>query len=192
MKVFASSHEFDYSWDEVSVANWSKYSPWNDKSTHVIAVDTLNRQVDPSTGILRTERLITCKQSAPKWLNTFLGGQEMSHVYETSYVDLKNKKVTMCSQNMTWNDLISVHEIVVYRPSESAPTSRTIFDQHAKVIALCGGWQKIKNGIEEATVSRFGENAKKGREGFEAVLKMSRKVFAMERERQRREEGLRA
>lgn len=136
--------------------------------------------------------MITCKQSAPKWLNSFLGGQDVSHVYETSYVDLKNKKVTMCSQNMTWNDLISVHEIVVYRPSENAPTSRTIFDQHAKVIALCGGWQKIKNGIEEATVTRFGENAKKGREGFETVLKMSRKVFAMERERRRMEEGLRA
>lgn len=86
----------------------------------------------------------------------------------------------MCSQNMTFNDLISVHEIVVYRPCAKG---RTLFDQHAKIIALCGGWQKIKNSIEEFTVTRFGENAVKGREGFEAVLEMSRKVFAQERER---------
>ncbi len=43
---------FDYSWEEVSTANWRKYCPWNDKTTHVIAVDTLSRNVDPSTGIV--------------------------------------------------------------------------------------------------------------------------------------------
>lgn len=141
MKIFASQHEFDYSWDEVSTANWHKYCPWNDKSTHVIAVDTINRHVDAETGILRTERLITCKQSAPKWLSSFLGGQEVSHVYETSYVDPRAKKVTMCSLNMTWSDLLSVRETVVYRPCPSNP-NKTVFDQHAKIIALCGGWQK--------------------------------------------------
>ena len=130
---------------------------------------------------MRTERLITCKQSAPKWLNSFLGGQEVSHVYETSYVDLKAKKVTMSSQNMTWSDLLSVRETVVYRPSTSAPNSRTIFHQQAKIVALCGGWQKIKNSIEDFTVERFRQNAVRGREGFEAVLEMSRKVFAEQR-----------
>ena len=127
--------------------------------------------------------MITCKQSAPKWLAAILGSDDVSHVYETSYVDPSAKQVTMCSQNMTFNNMISVHEIVVYRPG---PKGRTIFDQHARVIALCGGWQKIKNSIEEFTVARFGENAIKGREGFEAVLEMSRKVFAQERERQAR------
>lgn len=55
--------------------------------------------------------------------------------------------------------------------------------QEAKIVALCGGWQKIKTKIEEASVERFRENAKKGREGFEAVLEMSRKVFGEEREK---------
>lgn len=91
----------------------------------------------------------------------------------------------MCSINMTWSDLLSVRETVVYRPSSSAPHSRTIFDQNAQVVALCGGWQKIKNSIEDFTVERFRQNAIRGREGFEAVLEMSRKVFAHERERQR-------
>ncbi|KAJ9642580.1 Phospholipid metabolism protein [Coniosporium apollinis] len=183
MKVFASTTDFDYSWEEVSTANWRKYCPWNEKTPHVIAVDTLSRTVDPETGILRTERLITCKQSAPKWLNSFLGGQDTSHVYETSYVDPKEKKVTMCSMNMTWSDLLSVRETVVYKPSPTAPNSRTQFHQHAKITAFCGGWQKIKNSIEQFTVERFQQNAARGREGFEMVLEMSRKVFAQERER---------
>lgn len=57
MKFFESQHEFNYSWEEVSTANWRKYCPWNDKSTHVIAVDTLSRSVDPATGIVRPSAL---------------------------------------------------------------------------------------------------------------------------------------
>lgn len=186
MKLFSSVHEFAYSWDEVSTCNWRKYCPWNDKSTHVIAVDTLSRDLDPETHILRTERLITCKQSAPQWLKTFFGSGDVSHVYEVSYVDPKARKVTMCSQNMTWSELISVQEKVVYRPSERE-AGKTVFEQSAQIIALCGGWQKIKNGIEEFSVERFRQNAAKGREGFERVLAISREVFAEQREEARRE-----
>jgi hypothetical protein len=60
-----------------------------------------------------------------------------------------------------------------------------VFEQQAKIIALCGGWQKIKSTIEEFTVERFGQNAAKGREGFERVLAISREVFAEERRRQK-------
>jgi len=52
MRVFANNETFNYSWAEVSTANWRKYCPWNDQSTHVIAVDTLSREVDPATGIV--------------------------------------------------------------------------------------------------------------------------------------------
>ncbi|KAF2759604.1 MSF1-domain-containing protein [Pseudovirgaria hyperparasitica] len=187
MKVFSTTNEFDYSWEEVSTGNWRKYGPWNEKTPHVIAVDTLSRSVDPSTGILRTERLITCKQSAPKWLNTFLGGQDTSLVYETSYVDPKAKKVTMCSMNMTWSELLSVQETVIYKPSISAPNTKTQLEQTARITALCGGWQKVKNSIEQVTVERFSQNAAKGREGFEMVLEMSRKVFAEQREQRQRQ-----
>ncbi|KAF2737271.1 MSF1-domain-containing protein [Polyplosphaeria fusca] len=182
MKIFQQNTEFDYSWEEVSTSNWQKYGPWNEKTPHVVAVDTLSRNVDPETGILRTERLITCKQSAPRWLNQFLGGQDTSVVYETSYVDPANKKVTMCSMNLTWNDLLSVRETCTYSPVSSAPNAKTLFHQRAEVTAFCGGWQKIKSKIEEMTVERFQQNAAKGREGFEMVLEMSRKVFAEQRE----------
>lgn len=55
-------------------------------------------------------------------------------------------------------------------------------------MALCGGWQKIKNTIEDFTVERFRQNAAKGREGFERVLAISREVFAEQREQRRREQ----
>lgn len=106
-------------------------------------------------------------------------------MYEVSYVDPAAKKVTMCSQNMTWNELLSVQETVVYTPSRTA--GKTTFDQYAKIIALCGGWQKIKNTIEEYTVERFKQNAVRGREGFERVLEISRQAFHEQREQLRAE-----
>ena len=200
MKVFSNEETFNYSWEEVSTANWRKYCPWNDKSTHVIAVDTLSRHVDATTGIvrvapifvleipsnpfyqLRTERLITCKQSAPKWLASLMGGSDISQVFETSYVDPASKKVTMVSHNLTFSNILNVRETVVYQPLSA---TQTAFKQEAQITALCGGWQKVKSAVEDATVTRFRENAIKGREGFEAVLEMSRRVFSEERSRQR-------
>jgi len=198
MKVFSSSCTFDYTWEEVSTANWRKYCPWNDKSPHVIAVDTLSRSVDSHTGILTTERLITCSQTAPGWVLAVLGSSPISHVLETSTVDPSSKRVTMTSTNLSWSNILSVQETVVYEPerllsSKKSSTSdsldgeqeKTRFKQEAKITALCGGWQKIRTKIEEASVERFGENARRGREGFEAVLEMSRRVFGEEKERER-------
>ena len=182
MKVFASDCTFNYSWSEVSTANWRKYCPWNDKSPHVIAVDTLSRHLAPDTGILRTERLITCQQTAPAWVVSLLGGSTVSHVYEVSYVDPAKKQVTLCSTNLSWSNVLSVRETVTYRPSKIDPVNKTDFSQDAQITALCGGWQKVKGKIEEATLDRFRENAKRGREGFEAVLEMSRRVFAEQKE----------
>ncbi|KAI0182373.1 MSF1 protein [Xylaria flabelliformis] len=181
MKVFSNSCSFDYSWEEVSAANWQKYSPWNNKSTHVTSVDTLSREVDPETGILRTERLISCKQSVPDWLKSVIGCTDTSQVLEVSYVNPAEKTVTMVSQNITWANLVRVQETVVYRPLSA---TQTTFEQSARITALCGGWQKIKNSIEDSLVTRFKENATKGKEGFECVLEMSRRVFAEERERE--------
>jgi hypothetical protein len=88
----------------------------------------------------------------------------------------------MCSTNLTWSNVLNVRETVVYRPSHSMPETKTDFKQDAQITAVCSGWQKIKNQVEEFSVERFSQNAKKGREGFEAVLEMSRRVFGEQRE----------
>jgi hypothetical protein len=102
-------------------------------------------------------------------------------VYETSYVDPVAKKLTLCSMNITMSDLINVRETCVYQPVASSP-SKTQFMQRAEITALCGGWQKIKNSIEQFTVERFQQNAARGKEGFEMVLERARQVFQEQRE----------
>lgn len=87
----------------------------------------------------------------------------------------------MVSQNMTFSSLLSVQETCVYSPHPSTQPQKTLFEQKAEITALCGGWKKIKENIEQFTVERFSQNAARGREGFQRVLEMSRRVFEEER-----------
>jgi|SRR5690242_19363132 len=66
MKYFQQSVDFDYSWEEVSTSNWQKYGPWNEKTPHVIAVDTLSRSVDAATGIVGDSSLRTKHPISPE------------------------------------------------------------------------------------------------------------------------------
>uniref|UniRef100_A0A060T8N3 ARAD1D04796p n=1 Tax=Blastobotrys adeninivorans TaxID=409370 RepID=A0A060T8N3_BLAAD len=174
MKIFSSSHAFDYSWDQVSAANWKKYP--NEMSTHVVAVDVLRREVDPKSGLLTTERLITCQQSIPRWILTLVGGSNVSYVREVSTVDPNTKTLTMRSVNLTMNNLLSVYETVTYTPDPECPHDRTIFRQDAQITAYAS-FRKVCNKIEDWSFERFGYNAQRGRQGFESVLqKVSQKV----------------
>lgn len=53
-------------WSHVVIGMWHKYP--NSKCTHVVSIDTIDRSIDPVTGIIRTERVLGCKQRAPAWI----------------------------------------------------------------------------------------------------------------------------
>lgn len=53
-------------WSHVVIGMWHKYP--NPHCSHVVTVDTLSRTIDPKTGIVRTERVLGCKQKAPTWI----------------------------------------------------------------------------------------------------------------------------
>ncbi|CAG8649273.1 5980_t:CDS:2 [Dentiscutata erythropus] len=166
MKLFETTHTFFYNWSHVSAANWCKYP--NEKCPHVIAIDVLDRHVDPETGILRTERLITCQQNVPRLLSRLYGGNTVIYAREVSEIDPKNKVLRMTSCNLSMNNLINVSETVTYTedPSDS---SKTLFKQEARI--KCGeSISRFANYIEDFFVQRFRDNAAMGKQGFENVL----------------------
>lgn len=167
MKIFESKHEFLYPWEQVTAANWQKYP--NELSTHVVSVDILHREIDSQKQVLRTERLIACKQPVPKWLSVICGSENYSYVREVSEVDLINKTLVMKSHNLTMNHIVQVNETVVYKPDDTLANSRTLFLQQAEITAF-GSFKKICDKIEDWSVERFGQNAKIGKQGFESVL----------------------
>lgn len=174
MKIFSTEHCFEYPWEQVSAANWKKYP--NEMSTHVIAVDVLRREIDSQSGVLRTERLITCKQAIPSWVLALVGGSDVSYVREVSEVDPRAKTLTLRSVNLTMNTLLSVYETVVYSPNPKDPANSTSFTQEAQITAYAS-FRRLCNKIEDWSVDRFHQNAKLGKAGFESVLqKVAQKV----------------
>ncbi|KAG7663659.1 UPS2 [[Candida] subhashii] len=169
MKLFESDHYFNYPWEQVTAANWQKYP--NELSTHVISVDILSRSIDPKTQVLRSERLIGCKQSIPSWLQFIVGGASVSYVREVSEVDLVNKTLVMKSSNLTMNHLLLVNETVVYKPDPELPTQGTLFKQSAEITAFAS-ISRLCDKIEDWSVERFGQNAKIGKQAFEGVLQV--------------------
>lgn len=112
MKFFKSTHEYSYEWNLVSAAQWQKYP--NVDCPHVSHVDVLNRQLDPKTGVLTTERLITVNQNIPTIIKKILGSTSTQYVREISIIDPQTKTLTMRSINLTLCNLLSVEETIVY------------------------------------------------------------------------------
>lgn len=110
-------------------------------------------------------------------------GNDTSYVYETSYVNPRNKTLTLCAHNLTWTDILTVRETVQYKAHKMSPAQKTFMTQRAEITAVCGGWQNVKNKIECFSLDRFQQNADKGREGFEMVLARAREVFREERQK---------
>ncbi|KAG0677046.1 hypothetical protein C6P40_003073 [Pichia californica] len=169
MKEFSATQYFDYPWEYVTAANWRKYP--NEISTHVVAVDVLRREFDPVNQILKSERLITCKQPIPKWLKAFVANADTSYVREVSVVDRLGETLTLRSVNLTMAKLLKVYETVIYTPDKSDPLNKTKFSQLAQFKSNAG-WSKLENQIESWAVERFQQNASKGKLGFESILKL--------------------
>lgn len=167
MKLFESTHDFHYAWEQVTAANWQKYP--NELSTHVVSVDILSRSLNKDTQVLRTERLIGCKQPIPGWITAMVGAQDLSYVREISEVDLINKTLVMKSHNLTMNHLLQVHETVMYRPNLQSPSTSTQFIQQAEITAFTS-FSRVCDKIEDWSVERFGQNARTGKKAFELVL----------------------
>ncbi|KAJ3384470.1 hypothetical protein CcCBS67573_g07892 [Chytriomyces confervae] len=112
--IFEKTETLNYSWGMVTAANWIKYP--NPITNHVLSVDILSREVDPETGVLRTERLLCCKQSAPAILRTLgLPIPEVAWFREVSELDPVSQEYTARTVNLTMRNLMIVKETCVYK-----------------------------------------------------------------------------
>lgn len=165
---------------------WHKYP--NSKCTHVISIDTIDRTVDPLTGIIRTERVLGCKQKTPAWIVkactslTFLlittsnfrcftqlfGGSEDAFVREISFVDPATQNVTITSVNLSLSQFATCFEQIRYSPVSPYQTE---FVQTAEIQARMAIWRSAANSLEKWLVQRFEQNAQLGKVGFTEILR---------------------
>lgn len=161
---------------------WHKYP--NPKCTHVVSIDVLDRSMDPTTGIIRTERIVGVKQKSPKWITKvcgcccflccsltsfqLFGGSEDAFVREIIFVDPSKQTASVTSLNLSLSQFATCFERIHYSP---ASPSRTVFSQTAEIQARMTLWRTAADGLERWLVQRFEQNANLGKLGFSDVLR---------------------
>lgn len=186
--LYAQILTIRHPWSHVIIGMWHKYP--NPHCTHVVTVDTLSRTVDPGSGVIRTERLLGCKQKAPAWIvkvglyvptrlcdslsqiKQLFGGSEDAFVRETSFVDPATRIATITSVNLSMSQFATCYERIRYSPT--AAGDRTTFVQTAEVQARMALWRSAADKLEKWLVQRFEQNANLGKVGFSDVLRTLR------------------
>ncbi|XP_032373814.1 PRELI domain containing protein 3A isoform X1 [Etheostoma spectabile] len=155
MKIWSTEHVFSYPWETVIKAAMRKYP--NPMNTNVVGVDVLDRSLD-TQGRLHSHRLLSTEWGLPGIVRAILGTTHtQTYVKEHSIVDPEEKKMELCSTNITLTNLISVDERLLYRPHPDNPEV-TVLTQEA-IITVKG--VSLSSYLEGMMARRMSANARK-------------------------------
>uniref|UniRef100_A0A8C2PA88 PRELI/MSF1 domain-containing protein n=1 Tax=Capra hircus TaxID=9925 RepID=A0A8C2PA88_CAPHI len=155
MRVWSSEHVFGHPWDTVIKAAMRKYP--NPMNPCVVGVDVLERSVD-GRGRLHSHRLLSTEWGLPSLVRAILGtSRTLTYIREHSIVDPVEKKMELCSSNITLTNLVSVSERLVYTPHPEDP-GKTVLTQEA-VITVKG--VSLGSYLESLMANTISSNAKK-------------------------------
>ncbi|OPJ68532.1 PRELI domain containing protein 3A isoform X1 [Patagioenas fasciata] len=164
MKIWSSEHVFGHPWDTVIKAAMRKYP--NPMNPSVVGVDVLDRSLD-NQGRLHSHRLLSTEWGLPSIVKAILGtSRTLTYIAEHSVVDPVEKKMELCSTNITLTNLVSVDERLVYTPHPENP-EKTVLTQEA-IITVKG--ISLSSYLESLMANTISSNARKGRDALEWVI----------------------
>ncbi|NXF39861.1 PLD3A protein, partial [Nyctibius bracteatus] len=159
-----SSSFYRHPWDTVIKAAMRKYP--NPMNPCVVGVDVLDRSLD-NQGRLHSHRLLSTEWGLPSIVKAILGtSRTLTYIEEHSVVDPVEKKMELCSSNITLTNLVSVDERLVYTPHPENP-EKTVLTQEA-IITVKG--ISLSSYLESLMASTISSNARKGRDALEWVI----------------------
>ncbi|KAF1631702.1 PRELI domain containing protein 3A, partial [Eudyptes filholi] len=159
-----SSSFYRHPWDTVIKAAMRKYP--NPMNSCVVGVDVLNRSLD-NQGRLHSHRLLSTEWGLPSIVKAILGtSRTLTYIEEHSVVDPVEKKMELCSTNITLTNLVSVDERLVYTPHPENP-EKTVLTQEA-IITVKG--ISLSSYLESLMANTISSNARKGRDALEWVI----------------------
>ncbi|NXK02377.1 PLD3A protein, partial [Herpetotheres cachinnans] len=159
-----SSSFYRHPWDTVIKAAMRKYP--NPMNPCVVGVDVLDRSLD-NQGRLHSHRLLSTEWRLPSIVKAILGtSRTLTYIEEHSVVDPVEKKMELCSSNITLTNLVSVDERLVYTPHPENP-EKTVLTQEA-IITVKG--ISLSSYLESLMANTMSSNARKGRDALEWVI----------------------
>ncbi|XP_040187133.1 PRELI domain containing protein 3B [Rana temporaria] len=164
MKIWTSEHVFDHPWETVTTAAMQKYP--NPMNPSVVGVDVLDRHVDNS-GKLHSDRLLSTEWGMPSLVKSIIGAtRTRTYVQEHSVVDPAEKTMELKSTNITFTNMVSVDERLVYKPHPQ-DDKKTVLTQEA-IISVKG--VSLSSYLEGMMANTISTNASKGRDALEWVI----------------------
>ncbi|TRY65459.1 hypothetical protein DNTS_030051 [Danionella cerebrum] len=149
----------NHPWETVTQAAMQKYP--NPMNPSVFGVDVLKRNMD-AQGRLHSTRLLSTEWGLPSIVRSIIGNcRTCTYIQEQSTVDPKEKTFELQSTNITFTNLVSVDERLIYRPHPEHP-DKTMLTQEA-IISVKGGreameWviRRLNTEIEELALTARG------------------------------------
>ncbi|CAD7671859.1 unnamed protein product [Nyctereutes procyonoides] len=150
MKIWNSEHVFDHPWETVRAAAMQKYP--NSINPSVVGVDVLDRHIDPS-GKSHNHRLST-EWGLPSIVKSLIGAATTkAYVQEHSVVDAAGKTMELKSTNISFTNMVSVDERLIYKPHPQDPEKNF----------------SVSSYLEGLMASTISSNANEGQEAMEWV-----------------------
>ncbi|XP_075777115.1 PRELI domain containing protein 3A isoform X2 [Pelodiscus sinensis] len=172
MKIWSSEHVFGHPWDTVIKAAMRKYP--NPMNPCVVGVDVLDRSLD-NQGRLHSHRLLSTEWGLPNIVKAILGtSRTLTYIKEHSVVDPVEKKMELCSTNITLTNLVSVDERLVYTPHPENP-EKTVLTQEA-IITVKG--VSLSSYLESLMANTISSNARKGWDAIEWIIQNSESALS--------------
>ncbi|XP_069099527.1 PRELI domain containing protein 3B isoform X2 [Pleurodeles waltl] len=138
----------------------------NPMNTSVVGVDVLERNVDVS-GKLHSDRLLSTEWGIPAVVKSLIGAtRTKTYIQEHSVVDPVAKTMELKSSNITFTNLVSVDERLIYKPHPQDP-EKTVLTQEA-IISVKG--VSLSSYLEGLMANTISSNAHKGRDAMEWVI----------------------
>ncbi|KAF3817454.1 hypothetical protein GH733_012745 [Mirounga leonina] len=151
-------------WETVTTAAMQKYP--NPMNPSVVGVDVLDRHIDPS-GKLHSHRLLSTEWGLPSIVKSLIGAaRTKTYVQEHSVVDPVEKTMELKSTNISFTNMVSVDERLIYKPHPQDP-EKTVLTQEAIITVKGVSLSSYLEGLMASTIS---SNANKGREAMEWVI----------------------
>uniref|UniRef100_A0AC11BCA6 Uncharacterized protein n=1 Tax=Ovis aries TaxID=9940 RepID=A0AC11BCA6_SHEEP len=150
MKIWTSEHVFDHPWETVTTAAMQKYP--NPMNPSVVGVDVLDRHIDPS-GKLHSHRLLSTEWGLPSIVKSIIGAaRTKTYVQEHSVVDPIEKTMELKSTNISFTNMVSVDERLIYKPHPQDP-EKTILTQEAIITVKGVSLGSYLEGLMASTIS---------------------------------------
>ncbi|XP_042614933.1 PRELI domain containing protein 3B isoform X2 [Cyprinus carpio] len=150
MKIWTSEHVFNHPWETVTKAAMQKYP--NPMNPSVFGVDVLDRNVDRQ-GRLHSKRLLSTEWGLPSIVRSIIGNvRTCMYIQEHSVVDPKEKTFELQSTNITFTNMVSVDERLVYRPHPEDP-EKTMLTQEAIISVKGVSLSSYLEGLMASTIS---------------------------------------